>query len=63
MGWTKLKNLVPHVCDIPHYINQGVVKADIIQCDDCGQKWYCEGYEYGVQWDPYPVPALKWKRV
>lgn len=63
MSWTKIDNLKKHYCDIPYYKDQGVVQYDIIQCDDCGQKWECTGYEYGMQWDPLPVPALTWKKV
>jgi hypothetical protein len=63
MSWTKVTNLKPHHCDIPYYKDQGVEKDDVIRCNECDQLWLCEGYEYGVQWDPYPVPALRWKRV
>lgn len=64
MTWVMVqKKRDPHVCDKPYYAGQGVDDGDIIRCTDCNQAWLCTGKEYGVQWDPFPTPVLKYERV
>ena len=62
--WVK-RRAEKHECDKAYY------KADIPDDANIGDQWKCAcglvyeivGFDYGMQWDPYTHPVVKWKEV